>query len=72
MEFENKWTAVEPGVMALVHTKFRIHYQNGSSVPFRVHWNGEPIPNYAHNSLSSAQAAAEAWIDSLITIGFEV
>ena len=72
MNLENKWIAIEPGVMALEHTKFRIVYQKGSSVPFRVQWDGEPIPDHAHSTLSAAQRAAEAWIDSLMTMGFEI
>lgn len=68
---ETKWTAVAPGVMELPTTKFQITYVAGSAVPFRVSWDGKPIPASAHARLGDAQAAAEAHMAELITMGFE-
>lgn len=68
---ETRWVAVSPGVMELPTTKFQITYVAGSSVPFRVTWDGNDIPAYAHFTLASAQSAVEAHMAELITMGFE-
>jgi hypothetical protein len=69
---DTRWTAVEPGVMALPTTKFRIIYVAGSAVPFRAEWDGKPIPASAHFTLAVAQAAVEQNMAELIAMGFEV
>jgi hypothetical protein len=69
---DTKWTAVAPGVMELPTTKFQITYIAGSLVPFRVTWDSTPIPNGTKRTLAEAQAAAEAHMAELITMGFEV
>ena len=68
---ETKWISVAPGVMELPTTRIQIGYVPGSSVPFRVSWDGKPIPASAHTRLSDAQAAAEAHMAELIIMGFE-
>lgn len=69
---ETRWTAVSPGVMELPTTKFAIRYVAGSAVPFRVTWDGQPIPDGFKSSLAEAQAAAETHMPELIAMGFEV
>lgn len=69
---EIKWIAVAPGVMELPTTKFRIRHVNGSSVPFRVEWDGKRTPDGEHFTLAEAQVAAENYIDTLMTMGYEV
>lgn len=69
---DTRWATVAPGIMELPTTKFRIVYVAGSAVPFRAEWDGKPIPNHAHLTLASAQAAVEANMAELIIMGFEV
>lgn len=67
-----KWTATAPGILELPTTKLRIEYVVGSSVPFRVRWDGQSIPCGDHSCLESAKEAAEKHMAELITMGFEV
>jgi hypothetical protein len=57
--------------MELPTTKLRISLENGSAVPFRVTWDGKPIPSFAHSSLHSAQIAGEAHLADLLIMGIE-
>lgn len=68
---ETKWTAIAPGIMELPTTKYLIRYEHGSAAPYRVTWDGQPIPDGCHSQLYAAQGAAERHMADQITMGFE-
>lgn len=68
---ETEWISVAPGVLELPTTKFRIAYEAGSLVPFRVAWDVKAIPQSAHMHLADARAVAERHMAELIVMGFE-
>jgi len=69
---KTKWIAVEPGVIELPTTKFRITYAPESGIPFRVTWNGKRIPGGEQGTLEIAMDVAERHMAELTIMGFEV
>jgi hypothetical protein len=67
-----RWRIVEPGVLELTTTRFRIIHRPDRQYPFQVLWDGHQLPNGDQLTLREAQARAAHHLEELHAMGVEV
>jgi hypothetical protein len=65
-----RWVVVEPGVIELPTTAYRITHHPESCMPFKVTWRGEWCT--ADITLESAKYGAFRHMQEMLAMGYEV